>query len=151
MDSISGPDDIDIDPDGEGELGHDDNDEEQFFDTRSATPSTSSSGVKGVKEARARRTTRRMIQSILSPPDPISSSTYLSDRLNRLTLRKGTTIMLEGRVLSMMMDDIEDAWVDPSVSSPSPQSQPNSLPSASSTSPTPVSDPGPGPSARQAS
>ncbi|KAJ8469645.1 hypothetical protein ONZ45_g16824 [Pleurotus djamor] len=141
LESISEPDDIDIDSDGEGELGHDDNDEEQFFDTRSATPSTSSASAKGGKRGKSEENDTED-----DPVDPITpgpnSKFDLPERPPEwadATKDDNDYVGEEGA----FDDDIEDDWVDPSVSSPSPQSQPTSLPRASSASPTPVSDPGP--------
>ncbi|KAF7419636.1 Cysteine protease atg4 [Pleurotus ostreatus] len=134
LESISEPDDMDMDSEGEDEEG-----EEKFFDTRSATPSTSS--------ASANHGNRGRSEEIDTEDDPVGPITPGPNSKFDLPNRPlawaddkdagdNDYVKEEGA----FSDDIEDDWVDPI--SP-PPSQPASLPRASSASPVPASDPGP--------
>ena len=128
LESISEPDDVEANEEGEGgEEGDEDGEGEQFFDTRSGSTSTSSASASGSHHERGRSERRNSeeVDTEEDPVDPITpgpnsrfsigtqpeEKTKQRDEAGEFVLEDEDEPPFEG-------GDIEDDWVDPSVPSP---------------------------------
>ena len=142
LESLSEPDDLEVEGergDGIGD-GDGEGDGERFFDTRSGSPSTSSAGASGSphEAGRSERGNSEEVDTEDDPVDPITpgpNSRFLIDVPREGKMKQGDEGMDEGGeyVLededepSFEGGDIEDDWVDPSISSP-PGARPLAVP-----------------------
>lgn len=132
LESISEPDDLDMDMDDED----DDAEAEQFFDTRSGSPSTSSASASasGGHHGTGERSKSEEVDTEEDPVDPITPGPNSRFSIGEQPPReKGDEpatgeFDLEGDGDGFENDDIEDDWVDPSISSPSPSGPRTALP-----------------------
>jgi cysteine protease ATG4 len=152
LESISEPDDMDLD-DEEGLEEEVEGEGEQFFDTRSGSASTSSASAASNHHGRERRSEEiDTEEDSVDPLTPGPASRF--DIINPPSRRKRNENENEGDeedeeddrgldfrpddVEGFGDDDIEDDWVDPSVPTPSPRGPPAPAPAR-------VKDPSPSP------
>jgi cysteine protease ATG4 len=130
LESISEPDDAEINDEGEevGEVGDEDGEGEQFFDTRSGSPSTSSAGASGShhEAGRSERGNSEEVDTEEDPVDPITpgpNSRFsiripLEGKMDETVNEGGDFVLEDDDEPPFEGGDIEDDWVDPSISSP---------------------------------
>jgi cysteine protease ATG4 len=129
LESISEPDEVTADGENEeGNVGDEDVEEEQFFDTRSGSPSTSSACASGShhEAARSEEGKSEEVDTEEDPMDPITpgpNSRFWVEALSggKMMQRdeEAGEYVLEDDEPSFEGGDIEDDWVDPSIPSPS--------------------------------
>ncbi|TFK32623.1 peptidase family C54-domain-containing protein [Crucibulum laeve] len=139
MESMSEQDDLDMDMDEE-----DDASGEQFFDTRSGSPSIDS------RRGQSDRSKSEEVDTEEDPVDPVTpgpnSKFEIIQPVNSKGIGKGREVDFDPEADEEPFDDdIEDDWVDPSIPSPSLPTPTSGAPYPTSSSPSSKGDPSPAP------
>jgi cysteine protease ATG4 len=134
LESMSEPDDLDLDTDDQ-EGG----DGEQFFDTRSGSASTSGASQHEIDE----RAKSEDVDTEEDPVGPITPGPGSRFGIGEPERKRGEekSLTLNGESdgeVDGFDDDIEDDWVDPSLPTPTPETQPLALPPVPSKEDLPV-------------
>ena len=148
LESISEPDDVEATGEGEEgagegqEVGDEDEDGdgdgEQFFDTRSGSPSTSSAGASGSHHGtgRSEQGNSEELDTEEDPVDPITPgpNSRFSIRIQGGKMKRGEEtggeFVLENEDEPSFVEgrgNIEDDWIDPSIPSPSTAARSSSI------------------------